>query len=332
MADLVPGLAAKYGVPEWLIRGMVSAEGGTNRDGSFRTSPAGAFGPAQLMPGTAASLQKRYGIDPRTYAGNLEGGVAYLGEQLRRFKSPELALAAYNAGPGAVQKYGGIPPYAETQNYVKKIMGSAKAGGARGGGAPVVAAPAAPAISPATDPRAAKRAFATQLLQARRSGDRAGMMAAVRTYRDALSAPRAPLQLQAHPGQVGGYAAVTPPQGGTGAWGGSYDVARGFADVATGLGLRVTSEKRDRQMTKSGNPSDHWTGSKNAYAFDLSDGYATKNMDLAAQRIAARLGVNYSGGPLELTKVVNGYRIQVLYRTNTGGNHFNHLHVGVSRV
>ncbi len=82
-------------------------------------SHKGAIGLAQLMPGTARVL----GVNPHDPRQNLEGGARYLSQQFRRFRDWRLALAAYNAGPAAVEKYGGIPPYRETQNYVKKIMG-----------------------------------------------------------------------------------------------------------------------------------------------------------------------------------------------------------------
>ena len=72
----------------------------------------------QLMPATAASLGVSNAYDPEQ---NIKGGVKYLKQMYDQFGSYDLALAAYNAGPGAVQKYGGIPPYSETQNYVKKI-------------------------------------------------------------------------------------------------------------------------------------------------------------------------------------------------------------------
>ncbi len=82
-------------------------------------SPAGAYGYTQVMPDTAREL----GIDPRDPFQNITGGLRYLRQQMSKFGSLPLALAAYNAGPGAVSEYGGIPPYAETQDYVKKILG-----------------------------------------------------------------------------------------------------------------------------------------------------------------------------------------------------------------
>jgi soluble lytic murein transglycosylase-like protein len=82
-------------------------------------SHAGAIGLAQLMPGTAAGL----GVDPWDPVQNLDGGARYLRAQLDAFGSVDLALAAYNAGPNAVSRYGGIPPYVETQFYVLRVLG-----------------------------------------------------------------------------------------------------------------------------------------------------------------------------------------------------------------
>lgn len=83
-------------------------------------SPKGAMGVMQLMPGTARTL----GIDASDLKGNVEGGVAYLSQMLQRFEGDlPKALAAYNAGPEAVTRYGGVPPYAETQAYVRSILG-----------------------------------------------------------------------------------------------------------------------------------------------------------------------------------------------------------------
>lgn len=89
---------------------------------SKAVSSAGAKGLGQLMPGTAKMLGVKDPFKPRE---NLNGAATYLTQMMKKFGSVELALAAYNAGPGAVQKYGGIPPYKETRNYVAKIIRAA---------------------------------------------------------------------------------------------------------------------------------------------------------------------------------------------------------------
>lgn len=101
------------------FQGLVKAE--SNFSIGAR-SPVSAFGLTQIMPGTAKELgvYPAYYDDPRV---QLDGGARYLLQQLNKFGSMDLALAAYNAGPGAVQKYGGIPPYKETQTYVVRIRG-----------------------------------------------------------------------------------------------------------------------------------------------------------------------------------------------------------------
>ena len=114
--------AASNGIDPALLKGLVSQESGFNPSAR---SGAGAVGLTQLMPGTAAALGVTNPLDP---AQSLQGGAKYLREQLDRFGGDEqLALAAYNAGPGAVQKYGGVPPYAETQNYVRAVQANAAA-------------------------------------------------------------------------------------------------------------------------------------------------------------------------------------------------------------
>jgi soluble lytic murein transglycosylase-like protein len=80
-------------------------------------SPVGAIGLGQLMPATAKSL----GVDPSNPHENLRGTTRYLASNLKRFKSIPLAAAGYNAGPGAVSKHGGIPPFKETKEYVKRV-------------------------------------------------------------------------------------------------------------------------------------------------------------------------------------------------------------------
>ncbi len=114
--------AQRYGVDPVLLDALAWQESRYNP--SVRSS-AGAFGVMQLMPGTAREL----GVsDPHDVQQNIAAGAAYLRQQLIRFdNNVPLALAAYNAGPGAVIKYGGIPPYGETQNYVRVIMGRVSA-------------------------------------------------------------------------------------------------------------------------------------------------------------------------------------------------------------
>lgn len=114
--DLAKSAAAKYGVPEDMFLRLVQRESGWNPGA---VSVKGATGLAQLMPETAARL----GVDIANPAENLEGGARYLRMMFDRFGSWRLALAAYNAGPGAVEQAGGIPAYQETQDYVKAILG-----------------------------------------------------------------------------------------------------------------------------------------------------------------------------------------------------------------
>jgi soluble lytic murein transglycosylase-like protein len=119
-ADQITAAASRYGLDPALLAGLVKQESGFQP--AIRSS-AGAVGLTQLMPGTASSL----GVtDPTDPAQSLDGGAKYLREQLDAFGGDVTkALAAYNAGPGAVQKFGGVPPYAETQNYVKAVMANA---------------------------------------------------------------------------------------------------------------------------------------------------------------------------------------------------------------
>ena len=116
VSQKVTATATRHGVDPKLAQAIAIAESGLNQDD---ISEAGAIGVMQLMPATAVSL----GVDPYDEDENIEGGVRFLSQMLERFNGNiPLAVAAYNAGPGAVEQYGGIPPYGETQAYVQRVM------------------------------------------------------------------------------------------------------------------------------------------------------------------------------------------------------------------
>jgi soluble lytic murein transglycosylase-like protein len=118
--ELIVAAAKKHGLDPALLAAVVKQESNFNPNAR---SGAGAKGLTQLMDATARGLGVTDSFDP---AQSLDGGARFLGGLLRQFGGNEsLALAAYNAGPGAVQKYGGIPPYEETQRYVPKVLGYA---------------------------------------------------------------------------------------------------------------------------------------------------------------------------------------------------------------
>jgi soluble lytic murein transglycosylase-like protein len=111
------GAGARNGVPAELLKAMAVVE---SRMNPGAVSPAGAQGLMQLMPGTARTL----GVsDPFDATQSIDGGAAFVADQLARFGDTRLAVAAYNAGPGAVARAGGVPPIAETRTYVDRVLG-----------------------------------------------------------------------------------------------------------------------------------------------------------------------------------------------------------------
>lgn len=117
LLGMINQISQKYGVDEKLVQAVIKRESGFKVDAK---SKVGAMGLMQLMPSTAKALGVK---DPYNARQNVEGGVKYLKSMLDKYNGNIiLALAAYNAGPGAVDKYSGVPPYEETQNYVKNIL------------------------------------------------------------------------------------------------------------------------------------------------------------------------------------------------------------------
>ena len=119
-ADLFTRAGSKHGVDPALLAAVAAQESGFD---SGAVSSAGAQGLMQFMPATARGL----GVDPMNPSSAVDGAARYLADLTRQFGSTELGLAAYNAGPGTVRRHGGIPPYPETQNYVRAVLSKAEA-------------------------------------------------------------------------------------------------------------------------------------------------------------------------------------------------------------
>lgn len=121
LAGAFQAAAASTGLSPVLLEAVARQESGFNPDA---VSSAGAVGVMQLMPATAAELD----VNPYNAEENILGGARYLARLVNQFHSVPLALAAYNAGPGAVEQYGGVPPFAQTENYVRSIMATLPSG------------------------------------------------------------------------------------------------------------------------------------------------------------------------------------------------------------
>ena len=182
VARLAGEAADRHGVDARLVGAVILQESGGRHyadRGRVLTSPAGARGLMQLMPGTARGL----GVDPDDLAQNIDGGVRYLRQQLDTFHGDvPKAVAAYNAGPGNVEKYRGIPPFHETINYVRNVMSTYRrvtGETSGGGGQAAVPAPAtADFTAPAAEAAPRTRTFTVAGYHAIQRGDTLGAIAA----------------------------------------------------------------------------------------------------------------------------------------------------------
>lgn len=328
-----------YGVPRNIAFALVRQESGGNPNAR---SPAGARGYTQLMPGTARGL----GVNPDDPSDNLRGGMMYLGHLLKSFKGNiRLALAAYNAGPAAVQRYGGVPPYAETQNYVKRVMAMAGPGQK---GNNMIHQSRLNAINMGLPGSNTIGAVSPQLQgaldRAQPSQTTLGILGRLGgTAAKAAEAATAPIPL---PSSVaGGGGGVTLPGSNTAlpqitpgklgkviiAPGADRAGIRTQKDILTFAGqvakiyghtLRVTTGTHHSQMTVNGNQSQHWTG----HAVDI----AAKGTTLIRMGQAALIAAG--ADPKWARKQRGGlYNIggrQIIFNTHEGGDHTNHLHLG----
>lgn len=341
-------IARQEKIPPNIFLSLIDHESGWRADAR---SPVGAIGLAQLMPGTARGL----GVDPNKPLENLRGGARYLAQQYKAFGKWNLALAAYNAGPGRVRD-GSWQSIPETSRYVTNVMNgrfkhhvNAATTAADDPTTPdPTLLPPPPKVVEADLMATSMKALQgisqgkdpTETLSDLVSENETALEAAKTSNAEAAASYAAQVAAQPAPAEVttrtttGPASPAGPLRPTSRSWGGSQSIAQQLAKIGWDSGLTTMSEKRDRKSTSSGGVSDHWTGSKNSYAFDLSNGsHPTPEMDAAAKKILAHLGFRWNGrSPVVVTKRVGDFRIQVLYRTQVGGNHDNHIHVGVRRA
>jgi len=323
-------IARQYGIPYGLFAALINQESGWNPSAR---SPVGAMGLAQLMPGTARGL----GVNPANPVQNLEGGAKYLQNAYRQFKSWPLALAAYNAGSGAVQKYGGVPPYKETQDYVHNIMSHASLSM---GGTPTMSSKVMAIGGQGPD-----HSFARRKLEAALQPDPLVKNILQSTVGEEVADLFKPITL---PPEHGGSPLPTfSYQGSTQAtipsdWRKFESQAPGsdrpgvptvpaVLEFVGGLGkmagrrLMIGTGSNHSRLTVNGNVSNHWDG----HAADVPAtgarlrqlGYLAllkAGMTPAQAEKARKTGGLFNVGPY-----------QIIFATNEGGNHFNHLHIGI---
>ena len=331
--------ARRYGLDPDIFEAQIQAESGF-RPGA--RSNMGAQGIAQIIPSTA----RAWGVDPNNPRQALNAAGKHMAQYVRKYGSYENALRAYNAGPGRIEESKG---FSETNAYVAKILGgkSGRPTGAEGGGggkatvsspgtAVNVAAalasqsekPAVSTTAPALPEALTPKGFTPvqSRAPAQEEPELKGALERLSDLEDSLPTVK---QSEGSYALGGSGKANVSPGGG---FGGTTRPVIELAKIGHALGLQTTSGKRGTVNTASGGVSDHYRGNTNANARDL--GGSVENMDRAAVKIAKTLGIKgyKRGRPLVATVNRNGIRYQVLYRTNTGGDHFDHIHVGAKRI
>jgi hypothetical protein len=306
--------ARRNGVRPELLLAQLTQESGLNPNA---VSPVGARGIAQFMPGTAAS----YGVD--LYDGragdDIRGAARHMADLLRKYGGSERkALAAYNAGAGAVDKYGGVPPYAETQNYVKTILSRAgdPAPGSQGG--PRVRAQRSQA-SYETVPGVDNTELRQQLLLSYLSGERGKPNALLELKTGLDSAQDTPAK-RVKVADGSGSIRTTPRTRARGLPG-----AVKFVDQIIGqYGAPITAKQEPGHAVGG----DHDPAVKGATARDVGGDEGTREQLFRA--LTRRLGIKnavYKGPDINVVK--NGVRYQIISRDHGSGPH---LHVGMRRV
>ena len=320
---LADSYARKYGIDPTLFRRLITAESAWNPNAG---SSAGARGLTQVVPKwhPKANLS--------TPQGQLDYGAKHLASLLKKYGNPRDALAVYNSGkPWSVSK-----AYGETNNYVTRILSGYKPGQSSGVGAgavPPAVPPTPEALQGTSGSLDAKRLM--MLLNNQRARSLRGIMPAPGFQRElqkvlSQALPRAGVnaasqqvgaQVAGAAGEVSRAGGLTNPGGG---WAGAEAPALAIAKLS---GLPITSQKRDRKLTASGNPSDHWTGSTQSYAVDLGTSGAAG--DRAFMKIVTALGrPDLKPGSWHNLNI-GGYRYQIGWRTK---GHYDHIHVGVKKL
>lgn len=339
MADyraIANNIARKHGIPPSLFTAMISQESGFNPKAR---SPVGAIGLGQLMPDTARGL----GVNPNDPVQNLEGSARYLAKAKQSFGSWKLALAAYNAGFGAVHKYGGVPPYKETQNYVSSIMSHANTSG----GLPVTTPSpmsAVGALFPQHDNKA-RRLLQTALTP---SPELQPILERImgKTAADIFTTPsKLPPLPQTQASATGMDSLPTPVQSGVFGKKGwqKYVAMSSGADrpgVTTqsavkefvgnlgrlaGQRLTIGTGTNHSRLTVNGNVSNHWDG----HAADIpAVGSKLRQLGYLAL-IEAGMTKQQAAKARKTGGLFNVGPYQIIFATDEGGNHYNHLHVGI---